>query len=197
MAPRLCPSWPRLTQNGSAINTRLDRIWENRSMAARPSIAEVEASLVKAVRDYLLLERNDRISEDENLRSVCTWLSRWLRDMLPSELMWGPYRSVDDILPCTADRRSPTDLELTGLLVWMGDGSREWKEPLSAVIHVSGPLMQWRGKVNVGDAVRGLGKCPYEMSHDFPGVPVHSWLFTFVLPDPDPEWASMLMLSTL
>jgi hypothetical protein len=159
--------------------------WENRSMAAQPSIAEVEACLAKAVRDYLLAERNDRISEDECLRSVCKWLSRWLRDMLPSERVWGPYRSVDDILPCTSDRRSGIELELTGLLIWMSDGSREWKEPLSAAIHVSGPSMQCRGKVSVGDADRGLGKCPYDMSHDYPAVPVHRWLFTFVLPDPD------------
>jgi hypothetical protein len=156
--------------------------WENRFMTG-PSLAEVEASLAEAVRNYLLAEPNDRISEDESLRPVCMWLARWLRDMLSGEDGWGPYRSVDDILPCTADRRSPTDLELTGLLVWMGDASRDWKEPLCAAIHVSGnPSMPLDCKVNVGDADRGLEKCPYGMPHDYPYVPVNRWLFTFVAP---------------
>lgn len=151
---------------------------------AGPSLAEVEASLAAVVHGYLLAEPNDRISEDENLRPVCRRLARWLRDMLGNADEWGPYRSVDDILPCAADRDSTTDLLLTGLLIWMDDGTRDWKEPLSAEIHLSGNgsmLLSYR--VHVGDADRGLGKCPYGTQHDYPYVPVHRWLFSFVGPD--------------
>lgn len=148
-----------------------------------PSFAEVETSLAEAVRNYILAERNDRISEDENLRPVCMWLSQWLRDMLSREDAWGLYRSVDDILPCTADRRSSTDLELTGLLIWVDDGSRDWKEPLRVAIHVFGDQSMLLGyEVNVGDADRGLGKCPYGTPHDYPYVAVDRWLFSFVAP---------------
>jgi hypothetical protein len=151
---------------------------------ADPSFAEVETSLAAAVQDYLLAEPNDRISEDENLRPVCRLLSRWLRDMLANADRWGQYRSVDDVLPCTTDRHSSTDLMLKGLLIWMDDGSRDWKEPLSAEIHLSGnPSMPLGYKVHVGDADRGLGKCPYGTLHDYPYVPVHRWLFSFVGPD--------------
>lgn len=150
-----------------------------------PSFSEVETSLAGAIQNYLLAEPNNHISEDENLRSVCSWLGRWLRDMLENSDGWGPYRSVDDVSPCTADRRSPTDLVLSGLLIWMDDGARDWKEPLFAKIHLSGnPSIPLEYKVLVGDADRGLGKVSYGTPHDYPYVPVDRWLFTFVAPDP-------------
>jgi hypothetical protein len=153
------------------------------SVMARPSLAEVEASLAAAVQGYLLAEPNERISEDENLGSVCGWLARWLRDMLGNADGWGPYRSVDDIFPCTVDRDSRTDLVLKGLLIWMDGGTQEWKEPLSAEIHLSASAsMPFSYRVKVGDADRGLGKCPYRTQHDYPYVPVHRWLFCFVGP---------------
>ena len=149
-----------------------------------PSFSEVETSLALAVRNYLLAEPNDHISEDGNLRPVCGWLARWLRDMLANSDGWGPYRSVDDILPCTADRTSPTCLMLRGLMVWMDDHARDWKEPLFAMIHLSGnPLMPLEYEVHVGDAERGLGRIPYGTVHDYPYVPVGRWLFTFIAPD--------------
>jgi hypothetical protein len=149
-----------------------------------PSISEVETSLATAVQNYLLAGPNDHISEDENLRPVCNWLARWLGDMLENSDGWGPYRSVDDILPCTADRPSPTDLVLRGLLLWMDDRTRDWKEPLFAKIHLSGnPSMPLEYEVHVGDAKRGLGRVPYGTLHDYPYVPVDRWLFTFVAPD--------------
>jgi hypothetical protein len=149
-----------------------------------PSFSEVETSLAAAMQNYLLAEPNEHISEDENLREVCSWLSRWLRDMLESSEAWGPYRSVDAILPCTADRPSPNDLVLTGLLVWMDDRTRDWKEPLFAKFHLSAsPSMPLEYAVHVGDAERGLGRVPYGTPHDYPYVPVDRWLFTFVAPD--------------
>jgi hypothetical protein len=150
-----------------------------------PSFLEVETSLTTVVQNYLLAEPNDHISEDENLRPVCSWLARWLREMLENSGGRGPYRSVDDILPCTADRPSPADLVLRGLLVWMDDRSQEWKEPLFAKIHLSGnPSTPLEYEVHIGDAERGLGRVPYGTLHDYPSVPVDRWLFTFVAPDP-------------
>jgi len=149
-----------------------------------PSFSEVESSLASAVRSYLLAEPNEHISEDANLRPVCSWLARWLRDMLANTDGWGPYRSVDDILPCTVDRPSPTGLMLRGLLVWMDDRTGEWKEPLFARIHLSDtPSMPLEYEVCVGDAERGLGKVSYGAPHDYPFHPVDRWLFTFVAPD--------------
>jgi len=153
------------------------------SIMIGPSSSEVETSLAAAVQNYLLAEPNDYISEDKNLRSVCSWLGRWLRDMLENTDGWGPYRSMDDVSPCTADRRSSTDLELRGLLIWMDDGTREWKEPLFARIHLSGnPSAPMECKVLVGDADRGLGKVSHGTAHDYPFVPVERWLFTFAVP---------------
>ena len=147
-----------------------------------PSFAEVETSLAEAVKRYLLAEPNDRISEDENLRPVCMWLARWLRDRLSGEDGWGQYRSVDDILPCTVDRPSPTDIELRGMLVWMDDG--DLYEPLFAKLHLSAnPSMPLEYVVQVGDADRGLGHFPYGTKHDYPHVPVRRWLFTFTAPE--------------
>jgi hypothetical protein len=146
-----------------------------------PSFAEVEASLGAAVRDYLAAEPNPHISEDANLRPVCMWLSRWLRDMLAGKEGWGPYRYEDGILPCTAERSSPTELVLSGLLIWMGDKGTDWKEPLLAKIQLSRhDSSLFRYEVQVGDADRGLGKCPYGAAHDYPYVPVERWLFRFV-----------------
>ena len=51
---------------------------------AECSFIEFEVSLATAVRNYLLAEQNDRISEDENLRPVCQWLARLLESLLRS-----------------------------------------------------------------------------------------------------------------
>jgi hypothetical protein len=148
------------------------------------SLSEVETSLAIAVRIYLLAEPNDRISEDENLRPVCSWLARWIHSLLKNSDGWGPYRSVDYILPCSADRSSPANLVFRGLLVWMDDRTREWKEPLYAKIHLSGnPSTPLEYEVHVGDAEQGLGKVPYGTLSDYPSVPVDRWLFTFIAPD--------------
>jgi hypothetical protein len=44
---------------------------------------------------------------------------------------------VGAISPCTADQSSHDGLLLTGLVIWMGDGSKEYKEPLSALLQIS------------------------------------------------------------
>lgn len=145
----------------------------------------VESSLAAAVRNYLLAEQNERISEDENLRPVCRWLARLLDDLLKNEGGWSQYSWVDDISPCTADRVSPTDLVFTGLLIWLGGSkSSEWKEPLFATLHVSeSSPARLSYEIRLADADRGLGKCPYGSPHDFPYVPVNNWLFTFASPE--------------
>ena len=154
------------------------------SIMTGPSLSEVETSLAAAVQDHLLAEPNDRISEDNNLRPLCSSLARWLRDVLENSDGWGPYRSVDGILPCTADRPSPADFVLRGLLVWMDDRTREWKEPLFAKIHLSGnPSTPLEYEVHIGDAERGLGSVPYGTQHDYPSVPVDRWFITFAAPD--------------
>ena len=145
----------------------------------------IESPLTAAVRNYLLAEPNERISEDENLRPVCHWLTRLLMELLKSEGGWNQYDSVDDISPCTAERASPNDLMFTGLLIWMsGRKSSEWKEPLFAAIHISGGSpAELTYEIRFADADRGLGKCPYGTPHDFPYVPVNNWLFKFVSSD--------------
>lgn len=77
---------------------------------------EFEVSLATAVRNYLLAEQNDRISEDENLRPVCQWLARLLESLLRSADGWSQYAWVDDISPCTAERVLPNDLVFTGFV---------------------------------------------------------------------------------
>lgn len=146
----------------------------------------IEASLAAAMRNYLVAEQNERISEDKNLRPVCQWLARFLMDLLKSEGGWNQYNSVDDIGPCTAERVSPNDLVFRGLLIWMGGRkSSHWKEPLFAAIHVSGDSpVRLTYEIRLGDADRGLGRCPYGTPHDFPNVPVSNWLFTFVSSNP-------------
>ncbi|HXR40539.1 MAG TPA: hypothetical protein VN776_15665 [Terracidiphilus sp.] len=146
---------------------------------------QVESSLATAVRNYLLAGQNERISEDENLRPVCRWLARLLSDLLKSEGGWDRYNSVDDVIPCTADRVSPSDLVFTGLLIWLGGSkSNEWKDPLFAAIHVSENAPEHLTyEIRFANADRGLGKCPYGSPHDFPYVPVNNWLFTFVSSD--------------
>jgi hypothetical protein len=132
------------------------------SMANGP-LTRIESSLATAVRNYLLAEQNERISEDENLLPVCQCLARLLIDLLKSDGGWNQYNSVDDICPCTAERVSPNDLVFTGLLLWMGGRkSSEWKEPLFAAIHVfEGSPARLTYEIRVADADRGLEKCPY------------------------------------
>jgi hypothetical protein len=101
---------------------------------ANGSSIDVEASLAKAVRNYLLAEPNERISEDENLRPVCQWLARLLLDLLRCTDGWNQYASVDDVLPCTADRDSPNDLKFTGLLVWLLFRKRETGASTSRIL---------------------------------------------------------------
>jgi hypothetical protein len=136
--------------------------------------------LAESVRQWLLREPNDRISEDENLRTVCSPLDRLLGELLSTSDGWSRYHFLDGILPCTAEKLSPDDLFLTGLVVWIGDGGREWKEPLSANLRVSDALpSKIRYELRFADADRGLGTCPYGTPHDFPYVPVTNWMFTF------------------
>jgi hypothetical protein len=79
----------------------------------------------------------------------------------------------------------PNDLELTGLLVWLGrHGGEEWKEPLLAAIHFSTSSLSHLGyELRLGDTDRGFSKMPIQSPHDFPYVPVDNWLFTFVSSD--------------
>lgn len=149
-------------------------------MADRSKV-DFEAPLANAVRHYLLQEPNERISEDEDLRFVCRYLAPLLDRLLRAEGGWGRYRSVDDIIPCTATRVSPSDLEFEGLVIWMTDDARrEWIDPLSASIHVPDHPSESLGyKLHFANAARGLGKCPYGSSQDFPYVPVTEWMFTF------------------
>jgi hypothetical protein len=150
-----------------------------------PTLSEVENSIATAVENYLLAKPNDRISEDEDLRPVCSRLARWLHAELKNNDEWGPYRSVDDLLPCTADRLSKTGLALQGLLIWMDDRTRDWVEPLLAKIHLSGdPAAPLELEVRLGDAKQGLGRTPYGTPLDYPLVPVDRWLFAFVAPHP-------------
>jgi hypothetical protein len=145
---------------------------------------DIEMSLAAAVRDYLLQRRGQdyRISEDEYLRPVCLVLSRFVQGLLANADGWSRYAWVDDIEPCAADRDSSNGLLLTGLLIWAkGTKSGDLKDPLSASIRLSGSSpTHLIYEIRFGDADRGLGKCAFGSSHDFPYVPVENWLFTFV-----------------
>jgi hypothetical protein len=79
------------------------------------SKVDIETHLGSAVRNYLLHEPNERISEDENLREVCRWLTGFLDRQLGGEGGWGRYKSVDAIEPCTVKRASTKRLEFAGL----------------------------------------------------------------------------------
>lgn len=146
---------------------------------------DIEMSLAAAVRDYLLQQRSQdyRISEDGYLRPVCLLLSRFVQSLLANADGWSGYAWVDDIEPCTADRDSPNRLLLAGLLIWAkGTKSRGFMiDPLFASIRLSGsspsrPIYE----IRFGNADRGLGKCSWGSSQDYPEVPVENWLFTFV-----------------
>jgi hypothetical protein len=146
------------------------------------SSSRIESSLAAAVQDYLLAGPNERT---ENLSHVCMWLGGLLEQLLAGADEWSQYSWVDGIVPCTAERVSPSDLAFTGLLIW-NDGnkkSNEWKEPLSAAIHVSeSSPAHLTYQIRFADADQGLGKCPCGSRHDFPYVPVDNWLFTFASP---------------
>jgi hypothetical protein len=145
---------------------------------------QIEVSLAAAVREYLLRPRGQdhRISEDEFLRTMCVALSRFVQGLLVSADGWSRYAWVDDIEPCTADRDSSNGLLLTGLLIWAkGTKSQFLIDPLYASIRpISGSPTQLFYEIRFGDADRGLGKCPFGSSQDYPQVPVENWLFTFV-----------------
>jgi hypothetical protein len=130
---------------------------------------DFETPLANAVRHYLQQEPNERISEDEHLRQVCRFLAPFLDRLLKSENGWGRYRSVDAIVPGAAKGVSPRDLELTGLVIWMGDGRGQWIDPVSASIQV-GDLKDENMEYTLlfGNASLGLGKIPYGASQDFP-----------------------------
>jgi hypothetical protein len=87
-------------------------------------------------------------------------------------------------MPCTAKRVSSTELELTGLVIWMADSAkREWVEPLFATIRISDASpVALDYKLFFGNAELGLGKRSYGSSQDFPQVPVAAWVFEFDSP---------------
>jgi hypothetical protein len=144
---------------------------------------DLEAPITEAVRSFLLQDRGTDywISEDEGIRSICALLARLLAVLLSKEDEWSSYAWVDSISPCTADQDSPNSLLLTGVVIWMGDNSKEYKEPFCARLQVfetsQTPLSY---SLHFADADKGLGTCPYGSSHDFPYVPVERWMFTFV-----------------
>jgi hypothetical protein len=73
-------------------------------------------------------------------------------------------------------------LEFSGLVIWGTRGStKEWIDPLRASIRLldcSSEALEYA--LRFEDADKGLGKCPYGSSQDFPYVPVTDWMFTFV-----------------
>jgi hypothetical protein len=136
--------------------------------------------LANAVRHYLQQKPNQRISEDDHLRQVCRFLAPFLDRLLKSENGWGRYRSVDDVVPCAAKRMSQHDLEVDGLVIWMGDGRGEWIDPVSASIYVpdrEDETMEYT--LLFGNAALGLGKIAYGASQNFPYVTVTDWMFVF------------------
>jgi len=143
---------------------------------------DIETRLAAAVRACLSATPNQFVSEDESVRDVCRWLSRITQELLRDTDDWSGYAWVDDISPCTVTRQLPDTFTLTGLLIWGAADKKsfEWKEPLFASIHLPGsspPYINY--DLRVGDADRGLTKCPYGAPHDYPYVPVKHWLFTF------------------
>jgi hypothetical protein len=151
---------------------------------ADDSSIRIEALLAAAVRECLLQQqgRDYRISEDECLRAVCVVLARFVQDLLANVDGWSRYAWVDDIEPCTADRDSPSGLLLTGLMIWAnGPKSAFLIDPLYASIRLSGNSpTKLIYEIRFGNADRGVGKCSFGSSQDYPQVPVENWLFRFV-----------------
>jgi hypothetical protein len=142
----------------------------------------VETRLADAVRQYLLQKPSERISEDVRLRDVCSWLSILLSEVLKDADGWDRYKWVDAITPCTAESVSDGELELSGLVIWGTRGiTRQWIDPVVASIRLSPPSCESiEYELRFGNADKGLGRCPYGSSQDFPQVPVADWLFTAV-----------------
>ncbi|HWB32524.1 MAG TPA: hypothetical protein VG714_05060 [Acidobacteriaceae bacterium] len=141
--------------------------------------SRVEMCLAAAVMDCLRTKANEYISEDESLHNVCRWLSPFAQALLRGDRTWSRYSSVDGIIPCTVIRIQPNTLKVEGLLIWMSTDkkNREWKEPLFTELSLSAQRLKF--DLRIGDADRGLAKCLYAVSHDYPHVPVKNWLFTF------------------
>jgi len=148
------------------------------------SSIQIEMLLAAAVRDYLLQQPGHayRISEDDSLRSVCVVASRLVQGLLTNSDGWSRHAWVDDIEPCTAARDSSNGLLLTGLLIWANDTKSGFlMDPLYASIRFSeSSPTQLIYEIRFGNADRGLGKCSFGTSQDYPYVPVDNWLFTFV-----------------
>jgi len=144
----------------------------------------IEASLAAAVREYLQQElgQDHSISEGEYLRTVCVVLSRFIQGLLANADGWSRFAWIDDIEPCTANRDSSNSLLLAGLLIWAkGKKSEFLIDPLYASIRFSSSSSaQLIYEIRVGNADRGLGKCPFGSAQDYPHVSVENWLFTFV-----------------
>jgi len=144
--------------------------------------SKTEAGLAAAIVGFLGAEPNQFISEDENLREVCRWLARFTQELLKGKDDWGRYAWVDDIYPCTAKREPSGTLVLAALMIWVADDKKSaaWKEPLFAEIRLSASsTARLEYEIRVGDADRGLAKCPYSSPHEYPSVAVENWLFTF------------------
>jgi hypothetical protein len=143
---------------------------------------DVKTRLANAVRQYLEQTPGERISEDDNLRPVCRRIAALLSEALRAADGWSRYNEVDDIIPCTVEKVSETELNLSGLVIWLSNGgtTQEWIDPISTSIRLSDRSPQAiRYELRFGNADRGLGKCPYGSSQDFPHVPVTDWMFTF------------------
>ncbi len=118
---------------------------------------DVTTRLAKAVRQYLLQKPNDRISEDERLRVVCSRLAALLSEVLRTAEGWDRYKWVDAISPCTANSVSKSELEFSGLVIWGTRGTtKEWIDPLYSSIRLLDRSSEALGyELRFGDADRG------------------------------------------
>ncbi len=134
------------------------------------------------LRSYLRVYADGREADEQQLRSVCSALAWLVGYLLQGEEGWSRYYWVDAIRPSRVNVLNGGELKVEGSMIWGERGqSREWIEPLSATVRLSGSGKEVVSyQIMCGDAARGLKKEPYSMSPGRANRPgVVQWLFTF------------------
>ena len=138
--------------------------------------------LAEDVKSYLRVCEVGGEAEEEQLRSVCSALTWLVGYLLQGEGKWSRYYWADAIRPSRVTVLNDCELNVEGSMIWGERGqSREWIEPLSAMVRVSATSKEVVSyQVMCGDAARGLKKEPYSMIPGRASRPgVAKCLFTF------------------
>jgi hypothetical protein len=123
----------------------------------------VQSILARDVRSYMGARGHGDKSEEQELRSACSALARFLGQLLAGHEKWSRYYWVDSVLPILAAVVSDEELSVLGSMIW-GENRRtqQWVEPVFASLRVSQRGDEILGyHIMCGDAAKGLGQSPY------------------------------------